>query len=854
MAKQNIQEFFEYSGFYTALFPRLAAALPSMELKLSSGNWTSKHHLSGEKDGKGQITTYIYKNRPYNVHDYAQGNKGVINLYMERETNYNTNDPSDFYKAVTELCNLCGVEPPSNDSEEWSQYKAKQENRETAQRAFVAALWSGTAEATQVLDYLHGRHWKDEQIKKAELGLITPQVRASLPDDSEYHSHDYKNDKVIGEIAVTHRLTIPYRNGARLFGHKARVTEAYEGNKYLNTSGLRKGNGLFGIPYRCKDLVIVEGELDALHAKVMGFDDIAATTGGAATAEQIREAVKRGAERFTLLLDNDGAGKGFIADTFKAIREVSDSARIYLAHLPEQYKDLDEYLCDHEAQDFEAVVHAAQPYSHAQFAEIVERYANKEQDGKAEFKDRDDFINSLDELLNSPYMVANSYEREDLFKLYEQNGIEKYTLVSVSELRNWLNRSYERKVASDRTAKLREASASINELLKQGKSDEAAKLMGETASKLGTSEESAEFAKVFAPKAPNEYDTLLSEVKDGIPTGFKFEQGTQKELLTLNTGLTFICGYRGHGKTSFLNNIALNEARRNVALKNDKSVLYFSYEVDKRRLILDLLNTFVNDPDLSRNPSNTIQGYFKGKRAKYFRNERREDGKTHYENFETQKERFFREYLSTGSLVVVEENYKVEKLLRAIKSYVATHNVSIICVDYAQLIYSEDYTRQRTEEIKKVVNDIKDYANKQGIPFVMAAQFNREVDSPISVDTKNIGEGGDFERIADTCIGLFNLKELHPLPKNKDEEKEAKKLLESLGVATYAKDESLKPIQGKLFVRLMKRRYGYYPLDTVVDWEGRTKYIAPNDPDQLSTEPTQGNLFEEAETEEYAPF
>ena len=152
----------------------------------------------------------------------------------------------------------------------------------------------------------------------------------------------------------------------------------------------------------------------------------------------------------------------------------------------------------------------------------------------------------------------------------------------------------------------------------------------------------------------------------------------------------------------------------------------------------------------------------------------------------------------------------------------------------------------------KVVNDIKDFANREGIPFVLAAQFNRDVDSPVSVDTKNIGEGGDFERIADTCIGLFNLKELHPLPKNKDEEKAAKKLLSDLGAATYAQGEELKPIQGKLFVRLMKRRYGYYPLDTILEWEGRTKYIKPNFEEALSTQAQQTELF--SETQEDAPF
>jgi len=137
----------------------------------------------------------------------------------------------------------------------------------------------------------------------------------------------------------------------------------------------------------------------------------------------------------------------------------------------------------------------------------------------------------------------------------------------------------------------------------------------------------------------------------------------------------------------------------------------------------------------------------------------------------------------------------------------------------------------------------------------MAAQFNREVNSPVSVDTKNIGEGGDFERIADTCIGLFNLKELHPLPSLREEESNAKKLLSDLGVESYAQGDQLRPIQGKLFVRLMKRRYGYYPLDTILDWEGSTKYIKPNYEKALETEGEQLTIFDiEDEEEEDAPF
>ena len=197
----------------------------------------------------------------------------------------------------------------------------------------------------------------------------------------------------------------------------------------------------------------------------------------------------------------------------------------------------------------------------------------------------------------------------------------------------------------------------------------------------------------------------------------------------------------------------------------------------------------------------------------------------------------------------MDETYKVETLLDAIKYYISSRDVSIVCIDYAQLIYSEEFSRQRTEEIKKVVNDIKDFANKEGIPFVLAAQFNRNVNSPATVDTTNIGEGGDFERIADTCIGLFNLKELKPTPSDK-EDNEAKDIISRLDLASYKnKGDRLAPIPNKLFVRLMKRRYGYFPIDVTLDWTGSTKKIEQNDTEALAVKGWEVNTDAEVQQE-----
>ena len=838
----TIDTFKEYD-LYPSLFERIDRAFPELNFKRVGSRWESKYHLDGTKDSQNKAITFVYENTKFTAIDHAsEEKKGLIDLYMSL-------NGKDFITALKDLAELCSLSLPNSDSEEWKEYELRQANREKAKDTFVKALWGDTDEAKRVREYLHSRNWTDEEIRKAELGLITTSIREALPDGDSYKGVvKDKDDRVIGGVGTTHLLTIPYRNGSRLFGFKFREVVASTGTKYLNTYGLQKSNGLFGIGIGVKDVVIVEGELDALHAQVKGATNVAATTGGRATETQIQDATKRGVEKFTLLFDNDQKGKEFVIPTIEAIQRTG--ASIFVASLPDGYKDTDEYLSDHSIGEFNTIIGKATPYAHYILSTIVDKYATLEdREGGLTLKDREDFFKDVERLINSRYIKP--YERQDIYTLLQE--YEEALNFKVSDFREWTDKAYLRQQAESRAEAVKQASSEIQAALQGGRVDEALSLMRETATKQNAQERATEYAKVFSTTTPQGYATFLSEIKEGIPTGYKFEQNRQSEALTLNSGLTFICGYRGHGKTSFLNNIALNDARRNIALGNGKSVLYFSYEVDKRRLITDLLNTFVNDAEISRHPTDTILSYFKGEGAKYFKADRRTDGKTHYEYFLQQKDKFLRDYLSSGALTIVDENYRVERLLDAIKYYLSTRKVSIVCIDYAQLIYSEDYSRQRTEEIKKVVNDIKDFANREGIPFVMAAQFNREVDSPISVDTKNIGEGGDFERIADTCIGLFNLKELHPLPKNKDEEKSAKKLLSDLGAATYAQGEELRPIQGKLFVRLMKRRYGYYPLDTILEWEGRTKYIKPNDEEALSTEPTQGDIFASQE-EENAPF
>lgn len=323
-------------------------------------------------------------------------------------------------------------------------------------------------------------------------------------------------------------------------------------------------------------------------------------------------------------------------------------------------------------------------------------------------------------------------------------------------------------------------------------------------------------------ESPASIEAYIAECREGIPTGIKFGNGYPGERLTLNAGLTFVCANTGHGTTSFLLNLAVNEATRLIHKNLDGSVLYFTYENDKRSLLIDLLGLYVNDSDLScgKQPHDAITSYFKGDKRWIVRK--------HLDGFEQKKDEFFNDYLLSGRLIVVDEPLGVGALIDVIGNHIKTKGKpTLVCIDYAQLLFSENNYMTRTEEIKQIVTDINNFANREDMPFVLAAKFNRDVNSPVGVMTNNIGEGGDFERIADTCIGLFNLKALRPV--GQSEMKAAKHILEKLGIKYNKGDQPLKPIEGELYVKLMKRRYGACPLDALLDWDGRTKHITLND-------------------------
>ena len=60
----------------------------------------------------------------------------------------------------------------------------------------------------------------------------------------------------------------------------------------------------------------------------------------------------------------------------------------------------------------------------------------------------------------------------------------------------------------------------------------------------------------------------------------------------------------------------------------------------------------------------------------------------------------------------------------------------------------------RQEELKQICLLLKDCAVETGLPILIAAQFNRTVQSPPEMIAQAIGEAGDIERISALILGF----------------------------------------------------------------------------------------------------
>ncbi|MDA8174318.1 MAG: replicative DNA helicase [Nitrospiraceae bacterium] len=228
-----------------------------------------------------------------------------------------------------------------------------------------------------------------------------------------------------------------------------------------------------------------------------------------------------------------------------------------------------------------------------------------------------------------------------------------------------------------------------------------------------------------------------NEAVTGVPTGFKdldeITAGLQKGDLVI------VGGRPSAGKTAFGLNIA-----QYVGIELKEPVAIFSLEMSLRQIILRMLCA-----EAKVDASSVRRGYIKNSFTKLAT----AAGKL------MEAPIFVDE---TSGISALEMRAKARRLKRS-------NNISLILVDYLQLMKGSGNYEQRVQEISEISRSLKALAKEIDVPVIALSQLNRSVERERRApNMSDLRESGAIEQDADVIMFLYRDKE-----KNQEDERGA---------------------------------------------------------------------------------
>lgn len=810
-----LTEYIQYT-LYPSLYERIDAAFPDLHFKRGREGWYSAYKLNGEpaKD-KAYDKTVVTRKVPTRILENGGESLSLIDYQLTRMGYQKGAKGAELIEALRSLSAICGLELPSFDSEEYQKYKERQEQLERTLATMRRELFTSPS-GYATLAYLRGRGYTDEDIKAMELGYCSSET-ASKVEGAPYGA------------GSTHVLAIPYRSGSSILGFKFRAIDENVKPKYKNTSGLPKKASLFGLTgllltgngKKDRDITVVEGELDALHAQRVGVENIVAAAGGELSSEALQEAAKRGVKRVTILFDTEEASntEGVAATDKKiekAIRLVqSEGLEALVARLPAdngEKVDVDSYLRTHTKDELQHIIDRAESGSKYLFYELTDKTI-KEQGGEnpeegISDKLLGDYKNKVIELINDTTLTS-PVDRDAILTAFSRvtNGIG----ISKEAIQEEADRKKEIADAIKQKDETEKIALNALKLAKEGKVDESLALMRQGSEKASKISKESKYKDFLQIPTVDEVKRRLKERPEGILTKYEFSSGKKKERLRLKAGaLTLVCGGTSHGKSVLLRNLALQAATNG----DEGTVLYFSFEEDYESTVVELVNTYVNrtltTPSKDFNNLTTITEYYRTDSTRYIRKEE-------VANFERKQAELIKDVIGAGKLRILDEDLYSGELVEAIEYLNSKLKVKAVFVDYVQLLYREGTSFQaRNEQLKGIAKELRQLAKRLKLPIILAAQLSTAAKSPTEMDKEDVADSVDLAREADTAILIWNSL-FTPIKGGSYEEKqiEESKRME-LGKAGY------------LYMKLGKNRGGQAGIDGIFTFHGNTGVVETN--------------------------
>lgn len=342
----------------------------------------------------------------------------------------------DYIDAVKLLADRCGVtieESSQDDTLHKLRNTIYEINRETA-RFYYSNL--SKPEGKWALDYYLSRGLTAQTIKSFGLGValnswdslfkhlrskgFTPEdmVQADVVTKSSKGSYfDRFRDRSMFPV-------INVRGNVVAFSGRRR-TEDKTIAKYVNTKDTlvyNKGQNLFALnlakAHCSEQIILVEGNFDAVALHQAGFKNVVAPLGTAFTSEQAL-ILSRYTKEVILCFDSDEAGQIAVEKAFKTLAPTGISVKVL--KLPVG-KDPDEFLRSNKPSDFEKLVTNAIPETKYKLIKAADNIDPDSEEAKIKYLN-----NAIEILSSNTDPIAVDYYISKLSKDYE---ISKETLLA----------------------------------------------------------------------------------------------------------------------------------------------------------------------------------------------------------------------------------------------------------------------------------------------------------------------------------------------------------------------------------------------------------------------------------------
>ena len=875
---------------YPALFLEIDKVFPTMKFEKPTGfsKWRSPFNMDGTSPKHPRKDKTVVTETHYQIitENGGGGSKNLISYYMEYS------GIGDRIEAIRKLSSTLGlIFPEGENAKKWEEIQKQREKLALSfDRQRRALFDSNNPKAVELLQYLREKrgYTNDQLIRDMGIGYISPEEAKFLKEEC--------NLKIQWNV-TDFPLSIAYFTRGHVIGFKCRyiTTEAetkYGLQKYRNAlpEWVDMNKNPFGILpnnlshiNKKEQVIVMEGELDALHATALGLPNVIATSGNKIVPEQAEAIRKNGYRNVVILLDADESGQQFTGESIRTIDEAGLNS--LTATIPGA-KDADEYLKSHTVEELRGIIDNATFGGLWLYKKEKEKFLQKPTEGE--------FFKFIGTYIDLACKYREPYKREILFT-YLRNDFPGNIESIEKGIRDSIEKRLKATEGGEEPGKalesLKETSATVIDGMGKGESLEPLDTLQDALSIVVSDTERKwainalrELTISVSMEAENEkgldgtkedirqYREEVKTLKDAIrtlkkanqETGFSYllqdnteelynsykekteALGTKFELyhqegnsevtysLSFPSGaLSIIGAATGNGKSKILQSIALDAQE---SLGEGETILFITYEENEQNVNIQFENSFFNDI--------LTNEYGKGSNLTTI-TDWLTKGETRYMRAET-KEKFFQKeeewkgIRRSGKIKIVkpEDNY-LDTLISLIDYSVKHLKIRAILIDYVQEIYVEDWKQySRSDELKKAMVELDTIAQKTKLPIVMGAQLSREAASPLELNNQCIADSSWIERKASEIVLVWSSTE-KIRGKSVNEIKDKKKKVEE----EIPGFEIGKP--GKLYFLLTKSRIIPKNSTAVVDINSNTGKVSQKLREQPKPKPKQTEAFEE---------